>query len=102
MKKYLKKIVGALSLVLIIGGLIVFIWNYFHNLSLFRVLMENSVVRGSLTALKIMALSILAFIAGLIVAVIYLKIGSSIRKEEKIKKKKIEEENNKQEENKQD
>ena len=102
MKKYLKKIVGALSLVLIIGGLIVFIWNYFHNLSLFRVLMENSVVRGSLTALKVMALSILAFIAGLIVAVIYLKIGSSIRKEEKIKKKKLEEENNKQEENKQD
>lgn len=102
MKKFLKKLFGVLSLVLIIGGLIVFIWNYFHNISLFKVLMENSVVKGSLGALKVMLYSVLAFIGGLIVAVIYLKIGSSIRKEEKIKKKKLEEENNKQEENKQD
>ncbi len=91
MKKFLKKLFGVLSLVLIIGGLIVFMWNYFHNISLFKVLMENSVVKGSLGALKVMLYSVLAFIGGLITTVIYLKIGSSIRKEARIKKKQLEE-----------
>ena len=66
MKKVLKKILGFVALVLIIAGVLVLMWQYFRNKQLFVVLMNNSIVKGSLTVLQKMALAVLAIIVGLI------------------------------------
>ena len=81
MKKVLKTILGILSFTLIFGGFVVFNWQYFRNKQLFNVLLNNSVVQGSLPVLQKMALAVLAIIVGLIVTVLYIRLSASIRKE---------------------
>ena len=85
MMKILKTIFGFIAGVLIIGGGITFAWQYFRNKQLFVILMNNSVVKGSLGVLQRMALSVLAVILGLIVLSTYLKISSYIRRKEREK-----------------
>lgn len=108
MKKILKKVFGFLALALILGGTIVFLFQYWRNQRAIEILLDNSVVKNSIDLLIKMAYSILAVIVGLILSSIYFRLGSSIRKDEKAKKKeeelrleqeaKVQEENNTQEE----
>lgn len=91
MKKILKKILGFIALVLIVGGLVVLGWQYFRNKQLLEVLLNNSIVQGSIEVLFKMLYSVLAIFLGLIVWIFYLKIGGSIRKDEKQKAKEINE-----------
>ena len=83
--KIIKKIFGFLTLLFIIGGWLVFTFTYIRNRALLEVLVANSIVKGSMQVLKIMAYSVLAVIIGLIFFVIYLKIGSYVRKAEREK-----------------
>ncbi len=77
---------GFLSLILIVGGIVVLVWQYFRNEQLFRVLMANSVVQGSLGVFKKMGIAIIAIILGLVLVVLYLKVGSAVRRHEREKR----------------
>ena len=81
--KILKKIFGLLSGVAIIGGCGALTWQYFRNKQLLEVLISNSIVKGSITVLQKMALSILAIFLGLILLIIYFKLGSIVRRNER-------------------
>lgn len=97
MKKFFKKIVGFIALFLIVGGILVLMWQYFRNKQLFEVLLNNSVVKGSMVVLKKMAIALVAVIVGLVISSVYFKLGSSIRKDEKIKKLQLKEQQEEQE-----
>ncbi|MBR4471268.1 MAG: hypothetical protein IKS54_08180 [Erysipelotrichaceae bacterium] len=84
--KILKKIVGLLSALLIIGGAFVLLWQYFRNKQLFVVLLSNSIVKGSIGVLQKMGMAVIAIIVGLILFVIYMKIGSVVRRNEREKR----------------
>ena len=98
MKKILKTILGFLSLVFIIGGALVLGWQYFRNKQLFVVLMNNSIVKGSLSVLRTMGFAVLAIVIGLIFTSIYFKVGSSIRRDEREKNAALREQQREQEE----
>lgn len=97
MKKFFKKILGFIALFLIVGGLLVLMWQYFRNKQLFEVLLNNSIVKGSMVVLKKMAIALVAVIVGLVISSVYFKLGSSIRKDEKIKKLQLKEQQEEQE-----
>ena len=84
--KILKKIVGLLSALLVIGGVFVLFWQYFRNKQLFVVLLSNSIVKGSIGVLQKMGMALIAIILGLILFVIYMKIGSVVRRNEREKR----------------
>ena len=96
--KILKKIVGLISFVLILGGAIALMWQYFRNKQLLEVLVANSIVKGSISVLQKMALSVLGVILGLIFLVVYLKIGSVVRRNERERRIALKEEQREQEE----
>lgn len=83
--KVIRKILIWLSVILIVGGILVFLFQYMANKNLFQVLMNNSVVQGSLGVLKIMLFAVIAVILGLIILSCSFKLGSYIsrRDEEK-------------------
>ena len=84
--KLLKKIVGFVSLLLIVGGAAVLMWQYFRNKQLFVVLLSNSIVKGSIGVLQKMGMALIAIILGLILFVVYMKIGSVVRRIDREKK----------------
>ena len=84
--KLLKKIVGFVSLLLIVGGAAVLMWQYFRNKQLFVVLLSNSIVKGSIGVLQKMGMAIIAIFLGLIMFVLYMKIGSVVRRNEREKR----------------
>ena len=84
--KIIKKILGFLSLVLMLGGLIVLGWEYFRNKTTFAILRNNSVVKGTIPVLKNMGLSLLAFILGLLFLSLYFKAGGVVRRVERERK----------------
>lgn len=84
--KILKKILGFISLVLILGGAIMVLTQYLLNKQLLEVLVSNSIVKGSIDVLKRMGFGVLGIIAGLVFLSIYFKVGSVVRKNEKEKK----------------
>ena len=84
--KIIKKILGFLSLVLMLGGLIVLGWEYIRNKTTFAILMNNSVVKGTIPVLKNMGLSLLAFILGLLFLSLYFKAGGVVRRVERERK----------------
>lgn len=84
--KILKKILGFISLVLILGGAIMVLTQYLLNKQLLEVLVSNSIVKGSIDVLKRMGFGVLAIIAGLVFLSIYFKVGSVVRRNEKEKK----------------
>ena len=84
--KILKKIIGIISLILIVGGAIVLFWQYFRNKQMFAILAANSVVRGSLPIIKRMGLALVAIICGLLMLSLYLKVASIVRRNEREKK----------------
>lgn len=97
MKKFFKKIVGFIALFLIVGGILVLMWQYFRNKQLFEVLLNNSVVKGSMVVLKKMLIALCAIIVGLVISSIYFKLGSSIRRDEKERKLLLKEQQKEQE-----
>lgn len=84
--KILKKIIGIISLILIVGGAIALFWQYFRNKQMFAILAANSVVRGSLPIIKRMGLALVAIICGLLMLSLYLKVASIVRRNEREKK----------------
>lgn len=84
--KILKKILGFISLVLILGGAIMVLTQYLLNKQLLEVLVSNSIVKGSIDVLKRMGFGVLGIIAGLVFLSIYFKVGSVVRRNEKEKK----------------
>lgn len=84
--KILKKILGFISLVLILGGAIMVLTQYLLNKQLLEVLVSNSIVKGSIDVLKRMAYGVLAIIGGLVFLSVYFKVGSVVRRNEKEKK----------------
>ena len=89
---------GFIALVLILGGVLVLFWQYFRNKQLFVVLMNNSIVKGSIGVLKKMLLALCAVIVGLILSSAYFRLGSSIRRDEKEKALILKEQQKEQEE----
>ncbi|MBR3250349.1 MAG: hypothetical protein IKF80_01430 [Erysipelotrichaceae bacterium] len=96
--KILKKIMGFLSVVAIVGGGGSLAWQYFRNKQLLEVLISNSIVKGSINVLKRMGISILVIFAGMILLIIYFKIGSVIRRVEREKREALREERRESEE----
>ncbi len=84
--KVVKKIVGFISLILVAGGAIALFWQYFRNKQMFAILAANSVVRGSLPVIQRMLLAVVAIIAGLLMFVLYMKVASIVRREEREKR----------------
>ncbi|MBR5340763.1 MAG: hypothetical protein IK151_02425 [Erysipelotrichaceae bacterium] len=84
--KILKTIFGFLSSIFVLGGAGVFAWQYFRNKQLFVVLLNNSIVKGSLGVLQKMGLALIAIIIGLILFAIYMKIGGVVRRIEREKR----------------
>ena len=84
--KLLKKLVGFISLALIIGGAFVLLWQYFRNKQLFVVLLSNSIVKGSVGVLQKMGMALIAIFLGLIMFVLYMKLGSVVRRNEREKR----------------
>ena len=84
--KLLKKIVGFIALALVLGGTIALCWQYFRNKQLFVVLLSNSIVKGSIGVLQKMGIALLAIILGLLMFVLYMKIASVVRKNEREKR----------------
>ena len=83
MLKILKKILGFIALVLILGGIIMLMWEYFRNKQLLEVLVSNSIVKGSIGVLRKMGIAALAIVLGLMVLSAYFKVGSIVRKNER-------------------
>ncbi|MBQ9425789.1 MAG: hypothetical protein IJU42_07605 [Erysipelotrichaceae bacterium] len=84
--KLLKKLVGFIALALVVGGSFVLLWQYFRNKQLFVVLLSNSIVKGSIGVLQKMGMAIIAIFLGLIMFVLYMKIGSVVRRNEREKR----------------
>ena len=84
--KTLKKVLTWISVILIVGGILFFTIEYLANRNLFKVLMSNSVVRGSLGVLKNMLIAVVMVIVGLLLLSLTFKIGDSIRRKEEEKR----------------
>lgn len=85
MMRLIKRIIGIFTLVLVVGSLSTFVFTYVRNKPLLDILMANSVVRGSIAVLRIMGLSILGFIVGLLCFSFWLRLGTVVRRIEKEK-----------------
>ena len=96
--KILKKIMGFLSLVAIFGGAGSLAWQYFRNKQLLEVLVSNSIVKGSISVLKKMGLSVLIIFLGMLLLAIYFKLGGVVRRVEREKKEALREERRESEE----
>ena len=96
--KILKKILGFLSMVAIIGGAGSLAWQYFRNKQLLEVLVSNSIVKGSINVLKRMGISVLVIFGGMVLLIIYFKIGSIVRRIEREKREALREERRESEE----
>ncbi|MBQ6334512.1 MAG: hypothetical protein IJI46_05550 [Erysipelotrichaceae bacterium] len=84
--KILKKIVGFVALALVLGGIAVLCWQYFRNKQLFVVLLSNSIVKGSIGVLQKMGIALLAVILGLMLFVLYMRLASVVRRNEREKR----------------
>ena len=84
--KVLKKVIGFIALFLIVGGAFVLFWLYFRNKQIFAILAADSVVRGSLPVIQKMGLAVIAIIAGLMMFVVYMKVASVVRRNEREKR----------------
>ena len=96
--KFLKKLFSYIAVILIAGGILVLVWQYFRNKNLFAVLLSNSIVKGSLSVLKMMGMALIAVIVGLICFSISLKCGSIVRRNEREKKEALREQQRENEE----
>ena len=81
--KRLKKILGFLAAVFILGGLIVLAFEYIRNKTTFNILFNNSVVKGTLPVLKNMGLALIAVFVGLLFSSFYFRVGGVVRRKEK-------------------
>lgn len=84
--KLIKTILMWLSIILILGGLLVIVVQYTSNVNLFHVLMNNSVVQGSLGVIKTILLAALAVLIGFILLIASFKLGSYISRKEEEKR----------------
>ena len=84
--KLIKTILMWLSIILILGGLLVIVIQYTSNVNLFHVLMNNSVVQGSLGVIKTILLAALAVLIGFILLIASFKLGSYISRKEEEKR----------------
>ncbi len=84
--KLIKTILMWLSIILILGGLLVIVIQYTSNVNLFHVLMNNSVVQGSLGVIKTILLAALAVLVGFILLIASFKLGSYISRKEEEKR----------------
>ena len=81
--KLIKKILGFLAAVFILGGLIVLAFEYIRNKTTFNILFNNSVVKGTLPVLKNMALALVAVFVGLLFSSLYFRAGGVVRRKER-------------------
>ena len=86
MLKVIKNILLWLALILIVGGALVFVFQYAANRNLFNVLMNNSVVQGSLGVLKSMLIAALAVLIGFMLLSAAFKLSSYIKRKEEEKR----------------
>lgn len=84
--KVIKTILMWLSIILILGGLLVIVVQYTSNVNLFHVLMNNSVVQGSLGVIKTILMAALAVLIGFILLIASFKLGSYISRKEEEKR----------------
>ena len=84
--KLIKTILMWLSIILILGGLLVIVIQYTSNVNLFHVLMNNSVVQGSLGVIKTILMAALAVLIGFILLIASFKLGSYISRKEEEKR----------------
>lgn len=81
--KLLKKIAGFFALLGILGGAGSLAWQYFRNKQLLEVLVSNSIVKGSITVLQKMGISVLVIFVGMMFLSVYFKLGSIVRRVER-------------------
>ena len=81
--KFIKKILGFLAAVFILGGLIVLAFEYIRNKTTFNILFNNSVVKGTLPVLKNMGLAAVAVFLGLLFSSFYFRVGGIVRRKER-------------------
>ena len=74
------------AIVLIVGGLLVLFYQYTINKNLFHVLMNNSVVQGSLGVLQKMLWATLAMLVGFMLLSASFKLGSYVKQREEEKR----------------
>ena len=84
--KLIKTILMWLSIILILVGLLVIVIQYTSNVNLFHVLMNNSVVQGSLGVIKTILMAALAVLIGFILLIASFKLGSYISRKEEEKR----------------
>ncbi|MBO7677427.1 MAG: hypothetical protein J6S49_07935 [Erysipelotrichaceae bacterium] len=87
--KLIKKILGFLSLAGILGGAGSLAWQYFRNKQLLEVLVSNSIVKGSISVLQKMGISIVVIFVGMMFLSAYFKVGSIVRRIEREKQEAI-------------
>ena len=86
MLKIIKTILMWVAIVLIVGGLLVLFYQYTINKNLFHVLMNNSVVQGSLGVLQKMLWATLAMLVGFMLLSASFKLGSYVKQREEEKR----------------
>ena len=86
MLKTIKTILMWVAIVLIVGGLLVLFYQYTINKNLFHVLMNNSVVQGSLGVLQKMLWATLAMLVGFMLLIASFKLGSYVKQREEEKR----------------
>ncbi|MBE6128859.1 MAG: hypothetical protein E7185_06250 [Erysipelotrichaceae bacterium] len=86
MLKTIKTILMWVAIVLIVGGLLVLFYQYTINKNLFHVLMNNSVVQGSLGVLQKMLWATLAMLVGFMLLSASFKLGSYVKQREEEKR----------------
>ena len=86
MLKTSKTILMWVAIVLIVGGLLVLFYQYTINKNLFHVLMNNSVVQGSLGVLQKMLWAPLAMLVGFMLLSASFKLGSYVKQREEEKR----------------
>ena len=86
MLKTIKTMLMWVAIVLIVGGLLVLFYQYTINKNLFHVLMNNSVVQGSLGVLQKMLWATLAMLVGFMLLSASFKLGSYVKQREEEKR----------------
>ena len=86
MLKTIKTILMWVAIVLIVGGLLVLFYQYTINKNLFHVLMNNSVIQGSLGVLQKMLWATLAMLVGFMLLSASFKLGSYVKQREEEKR----------------
>lgn len=86
MLKTIKTILMWVAIILIVGGLLVLFYQYTINKNLFHVLMNNSVVQGSLGVLQKMLWATLAMLVGFMLLSASFKLGSYVKQREEEKR----------------